>query len=211
MKITKYGHACLLVEAESARLLLDPGAYSSGFEELTDLDAILITHEHPDHLVADNIKALLKRNPDAIVLADEVSAALLQEAGVEVTAMHDGDKQDIKGVVVQALGSEHAEIHSTIPRAVNVGYRIDGGFYYPGDALTVPEFTVEVLAIPAAAPWSKVSETIDYLLAVKPKLMIPVHDGFLSRPSLYIQMLGRFAGQAGTELKVLETGESVEV
>jgi L-ascorbate metabolism protein UlaG (beta-lactamase superfamily) len=211
MRITKFGHSCLLIEEGKARILLDPGSYSSGFEDLTELDAILITHDHPDHLSADNIKALISLNPDAVVIADESSAKQLDEGGVKVTAVKAGDHPEVKGVTIQVVGALHAEIHSSMPQAVNVGYRIGERFFYPGDALTVPDFKVEILALPAAAPWSKISETIDYLLEIKPKFAIPVHDGILSRPSLFGQMLGRFSDQAGTELKVLEQGEAVEL
>ena len=210
MKITKYGHACLLVEEGSARLLIDPGSYSNGFEELTNLDAILITHDHHDHFEIDNIKALLKHNTDAVLLADSSSAAILADAGYTVKSMKSGDTTKIGAVEVEAIGELHAEIHSTIPQAINVGYRIGDDFFYPGDALTIPDFRVRVLAIPSVAPWSKVSETIDYLLAVKPKVAIPVHDGILSRPSLYGQMLGRFAEPIGTVLSVIEPGVTVE-
>lgn len=210
MKITKYGHACLLVEVDGARLLIDPGSYSSGFEGLTELDGILITHDHPDHLVAQNIQNLLVTNPRAVVLADESSAQLLAGVGVKAVAMDDGDEQTVAGVTVQAVGSLHAIIHPSIPQVKNIGFRIGDGFFYPGDALTVPKFKVEVLAIPSAAPWSKISETIDYLLELRPKVAIPVHDGILSRPSLFGQMLGRFSGQAGSKLVVLETGETVD-
>ena len=200
MKITKYGHACLLVEENGVRFLLDPGSYSSGFEGLTELDAILITHEHADHLVIDKVKELLEHNPGAMVITDEASAAQLAEAGVKTTTVHEGDKHDVKGVEVVAVGSKHAIIHPTIPQAVNVGYLIAGSFFYPGDALTVPPGKVKILALPSVAPWSKISETIDYLLEVKPQIAIPVHDGFLTTPGLFGQMLGNFSQPAGIEL-----------
>jgi L-ascorbate metabolism protein UlaG (beta-lactamase superfamily) len=48
IRITHYGHACVLAElAGRTRVLFDPGTYSAGFEELTGLDAVLITHDIP--------------------------------------------------------------------------------------------------------------------------------------------------------------------
>ena len=211
MNITKYGHACLLIEENGARILIDPGAYSSGFEGLTDLDGILITHVHPDHVVPETFVELVKNNPQAALYGDADTVAALAEDGATLQVASDKDTFEIGGVSVEVIGSEHAVIHPTLPTAKNVGYKIAGTFFYPGDALTVPEGGIEILAIPASAPWSKVSETIDYLLEVKPKVAIPVHDGFLSRPSLFGQMLGRFSEQAGTELRVLENGVTTEL
>ena len=51
MKLTHLGHACLLVETDGARLLVDPGAMSA-FEDVRDLDAVLVTHQHADHVDA---------------------------------------------------------------------------------------------------------------------------------------------------------------
>jgi hypothetical protein len=40
MQITKFGHACLLIETSAARVLIDPGAFSAGFEKVDGLSAI---------------------------------------------------------------------------------------------------------------------------------------------------------------------------
>ena len=43
MRLQKLGHACLVVEDGSARVLIDPGTFSTGFEELT------VPERHPHH------------------------------------------------------------------------------------------------------------------------------------------------------------------
>ena len=84
MRITKYGHACLLLEEGSARILIDPGAFSQGFEELTGLTAVLLTHQHMDHVQAKTLKPLLDQNADAKLYADADTTAMLAKEGIEV-------------------------------------------------------------------------------------------------------------------------------
>jgi L-ascorbate metabolism protein UlaG (beta-lactamase superfamily) len=182
MRITRYGHSCLLVEHDDARVLLDPGVFSSGFEQLRGLTAVLVTHAHPDHLDVARLGALLEANPDARLHVDEGSAAQLD--GLPAVVVHEGDVLDL-GVRVEVHGSTHAEIHEDIPRIPNVGYLVGGRFFTPGDALTVPDADVEVLGLPTAAPWLKLSEAVGMLRAVAPRRAFPVHDAVLSQPQIW--------------------------
>lgn len=177
MRITRYGHSCLLVEQDDARVLLDPGVFSSGFESLRGLTAVLVTHAHPDHLDPDRLRTLLAANPDARLHIDEGSAGQLYDLPAVVA--REGDVLDV-GVRVDVHGSTHAEIHEDIPRIPNVGYLVAGRFFTPGDALTVPEADVEVLGLPTAAPWLKLTEAVGLLRAVAPRLAFPVHDAVLA-------------------------------
>lgn len=58
----------------------------------------------------------------------------------------------------------------------NTGYFIDEKLFYPGDAFTDPGRPIDVLALPVAGPWVKISESVDYALALKPRTVFPVHD-----------------------------------
>jgi L-ascorbate metabolism protein UlaG (beta-lactamase superfamily) len=212
MRLTKFGHSCLLVEEGRARLLLDPGTLSGGFEALDALTAVLFTHQHGDHLDADRLRGVLDRNPGVRVLSDEGSAGRLADAGADVQVVHDGDEVDLDGVGVRVLGREHARIHPDIPLVPNVGYLI-GGLFHPGDAFTQPGVPVQVLAVPAAAPWLKVAEPIDDLHAVRPKVAVPVHDQVLSDAGrgIHYGQLERLGNPEGTELRVLDDGKPVEL
>ena len=64
MELTHFGHSCLLAEFGVARLLFDPGTFSHGFEGITGLSAILITHQHPDHADPQRLPALVEANPE---------------------------------------------------------------------------------------------------------------------------------------------------
>ena len=52
----------MLVEQAGKRLLTDPGFLSTTQNELKDIDIILITHEHRDHLHTDSLQIILKNN-----------------------------------------------------------------------------------------------------------------------------------------------------
>ena len=185
MQITRYGHSCLLVEDGDARVLLDPGAFSKGFEQLRGLTAVLITHQHFDHLDADRLRPLLEENPDARLYVDEGTGPQL--ADLPHTLVAAGDVLDV-GVRVDVLGSQHAVIHEDLPRIPNVGYLVAERFFTPGDALTVPEAEVEILGLPTAAPWLKLSEAVELFRAVRPRRAFPVHDAVLATPQIWYSM-----------------------
>jgi L-ascorbate metabolism protein UlaG (beta-lactamase superfamily) len=206
VRLTKLGHACLLVEDGDARLLLDPGTFSSGFEGLDGLTGVLVTHQHPDHLDADRLRPLLERNPDARLHTDEASAAQLGERGLAAAVVHEGDALDL-GTDVRVVGREHAVIHPDVPVVPNVGYLVGGRFLHPGDAYTVPDADVEVLGMPVGAPWLKAAEAVDYLRAVAPRVAVPIHDGLLSHPEVWLRLYDRL-GPEPTTLDVLADGAS---
>jgi L-ascorbate metabolism protein UlaG (beta-lactamase superfamily) len=213
MRLTKLGHSCLLVEEGGTRLLLDPGSLSAGFEELEGLAAVLFTHQHADHLDQQRLRGLLDRNPRARVVSDPGSAEPLGQAGVEVEVVADGQELDVGGVGVRVAGRDHAVIHPDIPVVPNVGYLVGGRLFHPGDAFTRPGQAVEVLAVPAAAPWLKVAEPIDYLRAVRPKVAVPVHDQVLSAAgrSIHYRQLEQLGAKEGTTLRSLDDGAPVEL
>jgi L-ascorbate metabolism protein UlaG (beta-lactamase superfamily) len=210
MRLTKFGHSCLLAEEGQARILLDPGTLSGGFEELEGLTAVLFTHQHADHLDPERLGGLLARNPEVRVVSDEGSAKPLGEAGAEVEVVHDGDELDLGGVSVRVAGRDHAVIHPDIPVVPNVGYLVGGRLFHPGDAFTHPGQEVEVLAVPAGAPWLKASEAVDYLRAVRPQAAVPVHEKVLSAVGISLHY-GQLEQLGGTTLRVLDDGQPVEL
>jgi L-ascorbate metabolism protein UlaG (beta-lactamase superfamily) len=213
MRLTKFGHSCLLVEEGQARLLLDPGSFSEGFERLQGLTAVCFTHQHPDHLDQERLRGLLDGNPGMRVVSDEGSAEPLGAAGAEVEVVHDGDELEIGGVGVRVAGRRHAVVHPDLPVIPNVGYLVGGQLFHPGDAFTVPGEPVEVLAVPAAAPWLKLAESVDYLRQVRPQVAVPVHDKILSSYGipLYHRQLEQLGGTGGTAFRVLDDGRPVEL
>jgi L-ascorbate metabolism protein UlaG (beta-lactamase superfamily) len=213
MRLTKFGHSCLLVEEGRARILLDPGTMSDGFEELEGLTAVLFTHQHGDHLDAERLRGVLDRNRGVRVVSDQGSAELLGEAGVDVEVVHDGDEFEVAGVGVRVAGRDHAIIHPDIPVVLNVGYLVAGRLFHPGDAFTLPGQHVDVLAVPAGAPWLKVSEPIEYLRQVRPLVAVPVHEKVLSAAgmSIHYRQLEQLGTADGTTFQSIDDGKPVEL
>ncbi|MFJ3839754.1 MBL fold metallo-hydrolase [Streptomyces sp. NPDC054904] len=180
MKLTKRLHSCVQLEKDGRTLVIDPGAFSEPDAGL-GADALLVTHEHPDHFEEGRLRAALDANPAARLWTLRAVAQRLAPAypGRVHTVGH-GDAFEAAGFEVRAHGELHAVIHPDIPRVTNVGFLVDGSLFHPGDALTVPGVPVETLMIPVHAPWNKVAEVIDYVREVKPARTIDIHDAYLS-------------------------------
>jgi L-ascorbate metabolism protein UlaG (beta-lactamase superfamily) len=211
MQLTHFGHACVLVETDSTRLLIDPGVYSHGFEALTDLDGILFTHQHPDHLDIDRLPALVAANPAARLVVDPGSAPVANDRGLEPQVTRTGETLKLGGAQIQVLGGQHAVIHVDFPVIPNVGYVVDdGAFYHPGDSFSSPEADVDVLGLPTGAPWLKMSEAVDFFRAISPRVAVPIHAAVLSMPEKIYGMFEELA-PAGATVTVLPPGEATTV
>lgn len=191
MQITHFGHSCILVELDGTKVLFDPGNFSHGFTGVSGLDAILITHQHPDHVDVAALPDLVADNPDAVLYADPQTTAQLNGDDVAGTwtAAHPGDEFAIGALTARIAGGTHAVIHPDIPTIDNVAYLLGdtknpAQLMHPGDSLFVPDEKVDVLAMPTMAPWMKISEAIDYLRAVSPRLSFPIHQGLLNNSGL---------------------------
>jgi L-ascorbate metabolism protein UlaG (beta-lactamase superfamily) len=210
MQLTHFGHSCLLAEFGDTRLLFDPGTFAHGFEGITGLTAIVITHQHPDHVDVGRLPSLLEGNPDAALYADPQTTAQLGNPCREVRV---GDELAIGHLTVRALGGRHAVIHPEIPVIENISYLVGDGehparFMHPGDALFVPDEPVDVLATPAAAPWMKISEAVDYLRAVAPQRAVPIHQGIIA-PGARGLYYSRLSEMTTTDFQVLPEEDGV--
>lgn len=209
MKVTKYGHSCLLIEEGEAKLLFDPGMFSEGVEEITGLTAILITHQHGDHVAFDKIKALQKNNSDVQIFSDHATVDVLAKEGIQSKGVKQGDSFEVAGVPVAVFGEWHAVIHPKLPNVPNVGYLVNRRLFHPGDAFTNPEEAVEILAFVAAAPFAKVSESVEQINAVRPKIAIPIHEKVSAVPEMLFSMIQGGLDE-GIEFVALKDGESRE-
>ncbi|OGY98500.1 MAG: hypothetical protein A2855_01800 [Candidatus Liptonbacteria bacterium RIFCSPHIGHO2_01_FULL_57_28] len=210
MKITKYGHCCLLVEEGGLRILTDPADLSTGQEAARNIDLILITHEHGDHFHIDSLKAVLANNPQAKVVTNRAVGALMQPAGLGFELLEHGGSRTDKSILIEGIGEEHAVIYPSIPNVQNTGYLIAKKFFYPGDALTDPGRPVDILALPVAGPWMKISDAVDYARALKPKTWFPVHDGILWKPGAGFKWASLALDPLGMPGQAMESGQEID-
>ena len=212
MELTKHGHACVVLSEGDRRLVIDPGAFTDP-AALDGASAVLVTHEHFDHLDPERLRAAMDADPALEVWTNRSVAGRLAGLGDRVHVVGHGDAVTVAGFDVHVHGELHAVIHPDIPRITNVGYLVDGQVFHPGDALTVPDEPVATLLLPVHAPWSKVSEVIDYVRAVDADQAYAVHDALLSDVGL--QFVGGILGENGpgtpTPYSRLAPGESVEL
>lgn len=212
MRLTKYEHAGLLLEQDGQKLYVDPGSFTSPLTDTANAVAVVITHEHPDHWTPEQLNRVLELSPDAKIFGPEGVAAAA--ADFDITVVHPGDTVEAGPFALRFFGGRHAVIHESIPVVDNVGVLINDTLYYAGDSFSVPEgVEVDVLAAPAGAPWMKIAETMDYVLAVKPKRAFPIHEMVLSRAGKDMAN-GRLAWateQNGGAFSALEPGDSLDL
>lgn len=212
MKIQKIGHCCLVIKLNNLTILTDPGAYSTGQNEVTGIDIILITHEHPDHLHIESLEKMLQNNSTAKIITNSGVAKILKEKGIDYSLLENRNSMEIKSVLLEAFDCRHEEIYGEIGQVQNTGYFIDKKLFYPGDSFHNPGKPVDILALPVSAPWCTIQDAVKYALEVKPKKVFPVHDGMLypDRRSLTRFLPTKILGGAGIEFVNMEEGEEKE-
>ncbi len=213
MQITKLEHATLVFKLSGRSLILDPGNLTTPVTDAGDVVAIVITHEHPDHWTPEQLRRILAKSPGATIYGPAgVAAATGDEFDVQVVAP--GDRADAGPFALRFFGGEHAVIHSSIPVIDNVGVLVNDTVYYPGDSLFVPEdVVIDTLATPAGAPWLKIGEVIDFVLAAAPKRSFPMHDMVLSQAgkNIHFDRIKSATEKGGGEFFPLQPSESLNL
>jgi L-ascorbate metabolism protein UlaG (beta-lactamase superfamily) len=212
MRVTKFEHATLTLVDADRTLVIDPGSYTAPLGELQNVVAIVLTHEHADHWTPDHLDRILGTFPGIPIYAPEGVARAA--AGYEITVVHPGDIVEAEPFRLEFFGGRHAVIHTSIPVIDNVGVLVNDELYYPGDSYAVPDGRpVRLLAAPVGAPWLKIGEAMDFVLAVAPERAFGTHDMTLS-------VVGRDMGRArltwaveqgGGEFVVLDPGDSTDL
>ena len=213
MRLTKLGHSCIRLEKDGATLVIDPGIWS-GPDVLSGAQAVLVTHEHADHLDPDAVTGALGADRGLQLWANPSVADRFGDFGSQVHSVADGDVISPAGFDVHVYGRDHALISPEIPLVANTGFAVDGTVFHPGDSYTVPQDRVPTLLLPVAAPWLKFSELIDYARAVAPERGgYAIHDAILSPQGLGLvaSLLQIVAKPGQGQFTRLEPGTAVEL
>ena len=211
MKITKYEHACVVLEEQGQKLVIDPGSWTTSLPDLSGVAAVVVTHVHADHFNPDHLAAIANTNPGVQIFGTEEVAESL--AAPQVTVVQGGDTVSAGVFSLHFFGNRHATIHSSIPANQNVGVMVNDTFYYGGDSFTIPEGkAVTALAIPVSAPWLKMSEVIDYYDELRPRVCIPTHNAILSEIGMGLAdtFIQRLADEHDGTYASLKPGQSLE-
>lgn len=156
LRTTFVGHATFLVQTQGVNLLVDPvwseraspvgfagpkrvNAPGVAFEDLPALDAILLTHNHYDHMDMATLTRLARENPCPIItpLGND---SILRKAirTVEARAYDWGDVVDVAGVAVHLTPAQHWSARGLYDRrmALWCGFVLEtaaGAVYIAGD------------------------------------------------------------------------------
>ena len=206
MKITKYAHSCLLLEDQGKIVLIDPGSFSEGVlpvEKLTQMDYLLITHEHFDHFSLPLVKQLVAKFPKIKIITTNTIKDLLANENISATT----------------IGDEIVNV-TPVPHESNVGYKspqnimvtVFGRLAHPGDSHTFST-NAEILALPVVAPWGTTARAVELAEELKPKIAIPIHDAIINdseRKEVYA-FVGNELSAKGIDFKKIENGQPIEV
>lgn len=212
MRLTKFGHACVRVEHDNGAFVFDPGVFTDP-AAVDGATAVFVTHDHPDHYVADHLKLT-----DAPIYTIPAVADLIRQDAPEVaertTVVAADERWRVDGASVSAVGEQHAILHPDWPVSHNSGFvvEVDGSvIYHPGDALTLPGRDIDILLATASAPWARAYELVDFMRQVKAPVNIAVHERIYSDAGAGIidMQAHAFLSSAGQEFRRLKDGEDL--
>jgi L-ascorbate metabolism protein UlaG (beta-lactamase superfamily) len=183
MKITKYLHSCLVFELDGYKLLFDPGKFSFAEGEVTvemfkDVNAVIITHIHPDHYDVDILKQILALS-GAIVITNNQIGVDLDKVGIVYTIFEEGTA-NFGPFILTALPVAHEPIMDN-PLPQMTGFIINDKVLHPVDSMEdkLLEYKgIELLLMVTMAPFANEPRISRFADQLQPKQILPVHDGY---------------------------------
>ena len=209
MKITKYEHACLVIEIDDRALVIDPGVFSTSFAPSDNIDVVIITHEHSDHFDSEKIAKISSLNPGVVIFTTKEVSSQIPDSIVP----NSDDKKTVGDFTIQFFGHNHASIIDNIIPCDNLGVVVNDTLVYPGDSFESPPIQPQVLALPVSAPWMKVDEAVKYIMTTKPTKVFPTHNALLSKigQDTTYNWIRKTCDEIGSEFIDLQPGEELTV
>lgn len=219
LRVTWFGHSSTLVEIDGARILTDPlwaeraspvqwlgpqrwFAPLASLESLTPIDAVVISHDHYDHLDMTSIRQLAQSQTTRFIVPLGIGAHL-ESWGISpnrITELDWWDSTRVGSLKITATPSRHStgRTSSSSNRVLWAGYAFVGPqhrVWYSGDTGLLPEFSeigrrlgpfdltmIETGQYDEAWPdnhMSPKSSVVAHQL-VRGKMMLPVRWGLIS-------------------------------
>jgi L-ascorbate metabolism protein UlaG (beta-lactamase superfamily) len=219
MKITKYIHSCLVFELNGHKLLFDPGNFTfvEGLvtpDVFSDVNTIIITHIHPDHLDTENLKKIIELSKATVYTNSEVGIAI-QKEGMQYELMEEGIF-NIGPFKLEAIPVVHEPLlDNPIPQMT--GFIINDKVLHPVDSME-PKLTeyqdIELLIMVTMAPFTNELKIADFADKIRPKQILPVHDGY-AKPFFVRQRFENYAkhfDKSGIKFNTIyQPGDSITI
>jgi L-ascorbate metabolism protein UlaG (beta-lactamase superfamily) len=237
--LTWLGHSTVVIDLEGTRVVTDPVLRARiwhlrrdalvAADALGDLDAILVSHAHFDHL---DLRSLDRLDRKLLVVAPRGVGRLVQRRGFErMVELDVGEELPLGAVRIRATHAEHESNRGPFSRKTpSLGYLVEGrtGVYFAGDTGLFPEMStigpVDVALLPVAGWGPRLGAghldpagAAEVLRLLRPKAAIPIHWGtfrrvFAERPDdLPAREFVRIAHEVAPEVdvRVLSIGETL--
>lgn len=225
MKITWLGHAAFLLEG-SKKVLIDPFLSGNPTAPVKpddlDVDLILVTHGHGDHL-GDAVE-ISKKCKAPIICIYELSV-LLGKRGVETIGMNIGGTaklEDVEVTMVKAVHSADVVENEIISAGDPVGFvvNMDGvSVYHAGDTdvfmdmqLIGELYRPKVALLPIGDFYTMgIKGALKAIELIKPEIVIPMHYNTFPPIKQNPEEFKEKAEKLGVKVVILKPGESFEV
>ena len=199
-----------MIESGGAKIMVDPGRFTSGQFGVGGLDAILITNNGPDHFDEETIKDVLNKNEGVRVITNNEVARELSNIFVDAEILSDGARVKIKNLEIEAEDHAHETLYEGVFTPHNTGYHIGEALYIPGGSLEQTRRPVRTLALPIGAPWQNVSSTLAYIKTVRPMKVFPIHDGLVNT-HVWHDIATNVLSKMGVTYIPLKEGEDLDI
>lgn len=209
MKVTKYPQSTLLLEKEDQRILIDPGSFTAAkytADDFPEIEVIVLTHRHPDHVEVELIKAVLaKKSVPVIANADTKEAY----PDIVTDVISSGETVSHAGFDILAHDLPHVPMVDGSSGPQNTGYVFDGNFFHAGDGVDTTGINVHYAAVPIAGPDLSLRDAHDLIKSIGAKVIIPIHYSLFSdeKPVAAVGLIQKFTPEID-ELRVLANGEA---